>query len=400
MSEIPHTNVTRMVVKNYRTLVDLDIALTPLTVFVGKNATGKSNVIDVLRFVRDALVEGFDQALFKRGGIAALRYWFADENEHVSIGLFFKGPEWSGQYSFAFASARRDEYEIKSEKLSLTIINDRQEKEQEVFFEVVDGQLVRIPEKIDGILMRSSSHPKAVSKTSFYLSQLALVSPTMKAVRDFLANTSFYDFFPLHMRAPQQATQPVPLLENGSNLAATLREIQRKKKDYLITQALEVVVKGIEGYSVIPVGKHLVTKLHYAFQNGHSQKPPSDLSDESDGTIRVLAMLAALYQERYPSPLAIEEPEKAIYSRALALCGNVLQEGTLRYQVLLSTHSPDLIDHFPLDSFLVVEKEDGVTKIGPIRQNQRHSIEKRWFSTGEIMQMEGLQREVSGGKAT
>ena len=68
MSQIPHTNVTRMVVKNYRSLVNLDIALAPLTVFVGKNATGKSNVIDVLRFVRDALVDGFDQALFKRGG--------------------------------------------------------------------------------------------------------------------------------------------------------------------------------------------------------------------------------------------------------------------------------------------------------------------------------------------
>ncbi len=50
MSEIPHTNITRMVVKNYRTLVDVDIALTPLTVFVGKNGVGKSNVIDVLRF--------------------------------------------------------------------------------------------------------------------------------------------------------------------------------------------------------------------------------------------------------------------------------------------------------------------------------------------------------------
>ena len=254
---------------------------------------------------------------------------------------------------------------------------------------------MRIPERIDGILMRSSPHPTPVSKTSFYLSQLALVSRTMKAVRDFFANMSFYDFLPAHMRAPQQTALPVPLLENGSNLAATLREIQAKKKDYLITQALEVVVKGIEGYSVIPVGKHLVTKLHYAFQNGHSQKLPSDLSDESDGTIRVLAMLAALYQDRHPSPLVIEEPQKAIYSRALALCAHVLQEGTLRYQVLLSTHSPDLINHFPVDSFLVVEKKDGVTKIGPIRQNKRYSIEKIWFSTGEIMQMEGLQRGVS-----
>jgi predicted ATPase len=65
MSQIPHTNMTRLVVKNYRSLADIDIRLSPLTVFVGKNAVGKSNVIDVLRFVRDVLVNGFEQATSK-----------------------------------------------------------------------------------------------------------------------------------------------------------------------------------------------------------------------------------------------------------------------------------------------------------------------------------------------
>jgi predicted ATPase len=74
-----------------------------------------------------------------------------------------------------------------------------------------------------------------------------------------------------------------------------------------------------------------------------------------------------------------------------------LEEATLRYQVLVSTHSPDLIDHLPVDSFLIVEKENDVTKIGPLMSNQRSSIEKKLFSAGEIMQMEGLQREEREG---
>jgi len=58
MIDIHHTLITRLKVKNYRSLADVDIALSPLTVFVGENGTGKSNLIDLLRFVRDALTDG------------------------------------------------------------------------------------------------------------------------------------------------------------------------------------------------------------------------------------------------------------------------------------------------------------------------------------------------------
>ncbi len=393
MSEIPHTNITRLKVKNYRSLADIDIALSPLTVFVGKNAVGKSNVFDVLRFVRDGLKNGFDRALLDHGGIKGLTFWYASQGEasDVSIHLYFEGPEFKGNYGFSFGMSGH-ECLIKSETLSLTTDPSR----QTINFEVLEGQLLHVPEEIDGT-MANVPQSKRISQRSFYLSQLARLMPSVAAVRDFLEQMNFYDLAPDDLRAPQKATNPVPLLENGSNLASALQEIQRRKKDYLITQALEVVYEGFEGYSVVPLGTHLITKLHLASTNGHSQEVPSDLGDESDGTIRMLAMLTAFYQNRYPSPLVIEEPEKGIYARKLALCGNLLEEATLRYQVLVSTHSPDLIDHLPVDSFLIVEKENNVTKIGPLMSNQRSSIEKKLFSAGEIMQMEGLQKEEEEG---
>lgn len=379
MSKIPHTNITRLKVKNYRSLADIDIALHPLTVFVGKNSTGKSNVIDVLRFVRDGLTDGLEYVLNSRGGYQALHCWFVDQSDPVSIHLSFEGPEWSGEYGFAFVQ-EGDQVKITAEQLNIRA----DERADEVFFKVVDGMF-----RVSPNLPAPNGHHR--QKSAFYLSTFAKSSPQLKAVYNFLAHMSFSVYRKQYGRLANG--HPFPLLENGHNLASTLRELQKRSKDYLITQALEVVVEGVDGYLIEPMGEDLVTKLHYTFQNGTTLA--SNLSDEGDGTRQLLAILAALYQDRFPSPLAIEEPEQKVYSRALALLADVLQEAAFSYQVLVTTHSPDLIDHFPVDSFLVVEKENGVTKIGPIMAQQRHSIQKRWFSTGEIVQMEGLQRETS-----
>jgi predicted ATPase len=256
---------------------------------------------------------------------------------------------------------------------------------------------MQIPLTIDGILMRNpnAQKPKQLSKRSFYLSQLGLVVPSIQAVRDFLINMSFYDLLPSTLRNPQQSSLPLPLWEDGGNLGSTLKEIQRKKKDYLITEALEVVVPAMAGYSVIPVDQHLVTKLHYAFQNGGQKKVQSALSNEANGSIRMLGTLAALYQERFPSPLVIEEPEKEIYPDALAVCSDVLQEAALSYQVLVTTHSPDLIIYLPVDSLRVVEKEPntGITKVGPLSEHQHEAIAENIFSPGALMRIQGLERK-------
>ena len=89
MNEMPL--ITRIVVKNYRSLLDVDVALTPLTVFVGKNAAGKSNLIEVLHFVRDGLMYGFDRAVTAHGGIRSILCWFVDENEPITIQLCLDG---------------------------------------------------------------------------------------------------------------------------------------------------------------------------------------------------------------------------------------------------------------------------------------------------------------------
>jgi len=177
----------------------------------------------------------------------------------------------------------------------------------------------------------------------------------------------------------------------------------------MITEALDVIAEGLTGYNVEQVNGHLVTKLHYTYSNGsapgmmikkgHKQSISSELKDEADGTIQLLALLTALYQHRLPSLLAVEKPEKEILSRQLGLCNDILQEAKIRYQTLVTTHSPDLLNDFPVESFLVLEKEEGVSKIGPLSSEQQEAATNKTFSLGELMQIEGLYREGASWRA-
>ena len=114
------------------------------------------------------------------------------------------------------------------------------------------------------------------------------------------------------------------------------------------------------------------------------------IDQESDGTLRVLALLAALYQKAPNHLIAIEEPELSIHPGALAVLSEVIEEAATRSQVIITTQSPDLISRFHADQLRVVEMVDGETHIGPIDEGQRESINKQLFSGGDLLRIEGL----------
>ncbi|MEW6211609.1 MAG: AAA family ATPase, partial [Acidobacteriota bacterium] len=115
-----------------------------------------------------------------------------------------------------------------------------------------------------------------------------------------------------------------------------------------------------------------------------------------DGTLRMLAMLVALYQSEPPyaqTLLGLEEPENALHPGALAVLNDVFREAALRNQIIITTQSPDLISHFTVDELRIVERDQGVTKIGPIDETQREIIEEELFSASDLLRIQDLRRE-------
>jgi predicted ATPase len=112
--------ITRVQVKNFRNLADIDVQLGPLTVLVGRNGTGKSTFLDVLRFVRDALRLGLDTAISQRDGIDNLRRWSPrGRTNDIEIGLEIKEKEGSARYSFLLGTGQNEKRRVKREVLEI-----------------------------------------------------------------------------------------------------------------------------------------------------------------------------------------------------------------------------------------------------------------------------------------
>ncbi len=369
--------ITRVRVKNFRSLADVDVTLGPLTVLVGRNGAGKSAFIDVMRFVRDALTDNLDNAIEKRGGLSSLRRWMPDSNSSEPIEIIIDVEHLStpGQYSFQLAAAMPDSYAILSEKCNFGA------------------------ESFERNTNRWSVHgfPAFQDQMMDLLDSKALVLPTVKIfgngslndIYKWLTDSKFYAFLPEELRKPQKKNGSRSLRERGENLAACIQELQRAD----LSGSLKNTFKHITGITDIEVERassgFLNIKTEHTSPSGASAL--FDLAQESDGTIRLLALLASLYQDVFNMVIVIEEPELSLHPGALNSIVGVIKEAALNNQVIIATQSPDFISEFDVHDLRVVEQRDGMTHIGPLLAHQISIIKDELFTTGDLLRIEELR---------
>lgn len=377
--------ITRVQVKNFRNLADVDVTLGPLTILVGRNSAGKSTFLDVLRFVRDALHLDLETAISLRGGIPAIRKWSSHGRPHdIEIHLDFADEGTSGHYGFVLGSGIEGSPRVKREFCEIFL----GEVQMHPRFESRNGKWITSPRDwfmSDGI---GSGFPNFPDK--LMLPSVAAFLLDFSGIFKHLTSTNFYSVFPNTLRLPQKQTSNATLLEDGQNLATTLRSIKKRKDFYPdLLAALGRVVEGVNDLRVVEAGGYLVVELKHQIQNNRA--PWFPLAQESDGTLRILGLLAALYQETPHSLIAIEEPELSIHPGALTILSEVIQEAAQHSQILITTQSPDLISQFTADQIRVVEQTEGQTQIGPLDETQREAINAQLFSAGDLLRIEGLR---------
>ena len=397
----PRTFIRRIWARNFKSIAELDLDLGPLTVLVGPNGCGKGNVIDVLRFIRDALRGGLDSAIASRQGIGAVRRSTPKGGARdVEVGLLAQKGDFSLEYGFVIG-ARSGIHRVKSERAAIAPAGPGGEP---VELRIREGRMVRPLPPFDDRLETSELSLPLLGRT--LLSDpartpggrcaAARASRDLAGVLGSLASMQFYRLLPCAMREPRRQVTSHSLSEDGSNLASVLRGMDEGDDPCLgeISSALGRAAPGLSDPHVRQSGGFIAVRLRHRPVVGAGPGATFDLSRESDGTVRLLGLLTALYQGGPASLIGAEEPELTMHPRALDVLAEIVVEAAARRQVLATTHSPDLIDRLPIESLRAVQAEDGRTTVGPVSEAQAQAVTRGLFTPGELHSMEGLRPDA------
>lgn len=385
--------VERVRIQNYKSIGRADVTLDDLTVLVGRNGAGKSNFIDAVAFVAEALSTTLEQAIRARGGMNEVRRRSSGHPTHFGIRLDLCLPDAVAGYGFRIASEKDGGFSVAREKARV-----QGQPLGTVEFETRRGELVFDADGTVRDVKRSSDH---------LLLQAVSGRPGFRELFDALTSFSAYNINPAVIREPQRHDQGDRLERHGVNITSVVRRLEREHPerwrrvlDYMRSLVPDLYTVGFKD---LGPRETLEFRIREAAQNRNFQFFAANMSD---GTLRALGVLVALFQNgrtsrgtSAPRLIAIEEPESTINPGSAALLMDALLEASATDQVLISTHSPDLLDHSELsaDRIRHVWAEGGTTLIAPIDEASRTAVREELFTVGELLragQLEGDRRRL------
>lgn len=373
--------IDKLKVKNYKSLEDVEVPLRSLTVLVGPNNAGKSNTLDCIEFLKDLAYMG-PPAVGRRNGFHDI-VWGGDLGRAIDIRL----EGWIGdgrpQRPFAYevgVSGGQIAYSISKEIFKLRA-DSREVKLLELSG---DRQWVTWSEEDPGQQtgawgwseQRLAIRQMQGSQDRRHLSLAAFAS----AVADW----TLYRLVPSRLGSASPARKESYLMGEGENLATVLLTIQSEDRKAFqeLESYLKAAVPEIEEFSVG------LTEDQRAYPRWRELGLPSGFMVNqwmsSDGTRQILALLALRFAPRLPHLVCIEEPENFIHAGLLEFVADLLRSISKKTQLLVTTHSPYLVDHLSPDDLLIVEKTDGKTRVRGISESESVKEAVKVLGLGEL----------------
>lgn len=362
---------------NYRSFREFDLDVGSLTVLAGPNGAGKSSVVDVARFISDALTLSLYTALERRGGVKSVRHRSPTRPRNISVyaELAFNDG-YSAIYRIKLQSTAGGDYAVAEEVCETlhgpTLVHR---------LKVKNGQILETP----GGAEWAPVHPDTLDSRSLALPIFGGL-PHLIPILEFLREMRAYSIVPDKLRELQDPDEGSRLEADGSNAGSVLRQLKPSSKRELV-EMLSYVVPGVTGVKSVSRGNKLTMQFN---QLGGGQSTSFDALQVSDGTLRLLGLLLALYQRDEPGFLAIEEPESTIHVAALQSLVEVFRARSQHTQILLTTHSSEILDSLRLDELHLVTRENGISTLDHVSGDARIAIEKALFSPGELLRTGAL----------
>ena len=331
MDERRPGQLSKIVIKGFRSIRECDLELTNINVFIGANGAGKSNFISVFEMLQKILSR--ELALYAgKKGIVPLLYNGKEVTDIISAEFHFG----SLKYSYELEWTENDSLLFRKESLIFDdkeVLGDGGHKESNALNSLrKNGACTEIPQII--------------------------LNPSWRVYQ-------FHDTSPSsRIKSENNISNSVSLMNDARNLAAFLYRLKRffPKEYNNILRAVQLVAQFFDDFVLEPQElneEHIVLKW--------KKKGCEDVFNAaqfSDGTLRFVCLTTLLLQptKLQPSTIIIDEPELGLHPFAISIFAEMVQKVAVNKQVILATQSADLLNCFTADDVVVVDYDENGSK--------------------------------------
>lgn len=365
-------------VQNFKSFKDVSIDMGRLNVLVGPNMSGKSNLIDVFRLLSRTVAPapvtyGLSNAILQMGGFEELA-WKGADSKLISIAL--EGDGWP---------PLRPEEDVKW-RYRIQVVGDRygrtvvQEESLTVFTAEGEKNLINNPAGLRQFASLKGASLGDVGDLGRSALEFERTDWEGNAFREYILKWRFYSLIPRSMRSANQSAAAPFLQEHGETFSSWLMTLQTRHDDEFkrIARVATDVFPELEKLFTQP------TQQGYVFAATREKylKRTTSIDQMSHGELVFIALLSLIYSPpELASPLLlIEEAENHLHLRLLVTFVELLKQVQQELpparcpQVIMTTHSPHLVDQFNLDELIVLEKQEGATSV--IRPGDKEDLRK------------------------
>jgi predicted ATPase len=328
-------------IQGFKSIASLKrLALRPINVIIGPNGSGKSNFIEAFSFLHAIREGGLNDYVREAGGAEQILHFGSKVTKEIHVQISFS--QETNEYELCLKPTADDSLYPSNEWVSFW---DKRYPRP-----LTDSLSPRENGREAGI-----SDPQAKKKAEW--------------VRIRLARWRLYHVHDTSKSSPLRKTAKLHdnafLRPDGSNLPAFLYRLQRKNPDAysLIRRTVQRVAPFFDDFLLNPDPLNEKT-IRLAWRHKNSDQY-FDASSLSDGTLRfiVLATLFLQPEQSRPSVILVDEPELGLHPSAITLLASLVKQASVKTQVIVSTQSPQLLDHFEPEDVLVAERIEGSTRL-------------------------------------
>lgn len=335
--------ISRVILKNWRNFQLVDVELGRRVFIVGPNACGKSNFLDVFRFMRDIAKSGggLQSAVSQRGGLGKIRCLFARKPSDVEIDIHLTESSTIWQYAIGITQEQRGKHllRLKYERV------------------LKDGELlINRPDEDD------QKDKERLTQT--FLEQI-IANKEFRDVADFFVSVSYLHLVPQLIRHPEALLRGLPDDPFGQNFIKQVAETSEKtrqkhlnKIEAALCAATPHQLKNLKLVKDDIGAPHL--EATYQHWRPHGAKQRED--QFSDGTLRLMGLLWLLLEGK--SLLLLEEPELSLNPAIVRKIPAMMYRIQKKRQVMISTHSSDLLSDKGIggeDVLIMIPNNEGTT---------------------------------------